>query len=644
LQVILGSHIHVPFGAGDEEFEQACRLRLKPFVSALYRFPQIQGTLHYSGALLTWVDRIYPECTMSIDELVSRKQVELLGGGFYEPRFSLIPLQDKIGQVEMLTTYLRKRFGKKPQGCWLPTLSWEQNLVGPLASCGMLYTFLGEDRFRLAGLGGDDLYAPCLSEDQGKLISVFPVSRTLEDLVVPGTRDAAPFLAALGQLAARLPDPASRVVSVFPDPCRRLESEEEAEQYWRGFFQGLSESLPNFDFTTPGRFIKGRNGFKKAYFPGSPDHRHLIDYPAANGIYAKMIFSRTLINQLRGDKSRKHTALEELWKAQGCDVFGPAESGGIYRGDLRKSAYRSMLEAEKITREAGTFIPCLLNFDFDLDNEDEYLFQGERINCYIHQEGASVFELDYLPRSWNSLDTFSRHPPRPGGTAENPGNPENCPCRGARFSDLIIPAPEGVPVPRSLREALEGREHSVRYCGNERFRQAGMDKTRGKVSFLLPETDRGPFRTIRLEKTYHLRKDTLSVAYTLSNRGEGDERFFFAPVITFSFPGDGEACQRVFVNGAPLPAAGTAQGQENSAPVHGADTLKFQDLKNETVISLGAARPFDGWICPVYYQIPPGPDSPGRTAYQSTCVVPLFSTRLSPGESHGLSLSLKFTH
>jgi predicted glycosyl hydrolase (DUF1957 family) len=63
--------------------------------------------------------------------------VEILGGGFYEPMMPLIPLQDKIGQIELLTTYLRKQFGKRPQGCWLPALAWEQNMVSFLSACGM---------------------------------------------------------------------------------------------------------------------------------------------------------------------------------------------------------------------------------------------------------------------------------------------------------------------------------------------------------------------------------------------------------------------------------------------------------------------------------------------------------------------------
>jgi hypothetical protein len=623
-RIILGSHVHIPYGARDEEFEQACSLKIKPFVSALYKFPQIQGTLHYSGALLSWVDRVYPECTMTIDNLVSRKQVELLGGGFYEPQFSLIPLQDKIGQVEMLTTYLRKRFGKKPQGCWLPALGWEQNFVGPLSSCGMAYTFLGEPSFRRAGLEGADLYAPCLSEDQGKTIAVFPVALSLAEACRPGEEAAAPFLEALKALLRGLSDSDSRVVSVFPDPCGAMNSAGEAELFWHRFFQGLSEASGEIEFTTPGRFIKTLKGLRRVYFPGSPERRYLVEFPEANGIYAKMVFSHTLINQLRGDKSRKRTALEELWKAQGCDAYGPAESGGIYRGDLRKSAYRSILEAEKITRETGAFMPHLMNFDFDLDNEDEYLLQGERINCYIRPEGAGVFELDYLPRSWNYLDTF-RSPGEGGGLPE----------RRACFSDLLLGETEaGLP---GLEEALAAGGE-IRRCFDERYQVADMDKSRCRVNFVLPEKEEGPFGSIRVEKRYQLRKDTLALTYTLSGRGEEPERFRFIPLVELSFSGDGEDKQRIFANGAALAAGG------GTLKLRGVEILKFQDLENEIVINLGSDRAFDGWIIPRHGAAPDKFKLPPGASYQSTCVAPLYRVRLGPGESWTLNISVKFTH
>jgi hypothetical protein len=276
-----------------------------------------------------------------------------------------------------------------------------------------------------------------------------------------------------------------------------------------------------------------------------------------------------------------------------------------------------MLEAEKITRENGSFIPFLMNFDFDLDNEDEYLFQGEYINCYVRLEGAGLFELDYLPRSWNYLDTFAHPDGRPSG-----------------FSDLILPASWGAGDPEDRVKTLAGPE--IRRCAGERFQVGDMDKGHCKASFILPEKDQGPFRSIRMEKSYQLRKEALLVNYKLRNTGEAEENFLFVPVVELSFPGDGEEYQRIFSGGTGIPPV-----PPEGAGIAGAKSLKFHDIKNETILTLEADKGFDGRIVPVYCPIPGEKDS--RGAYQSTRVVPLFKVRLPAGESWKLALSLKFT-
>ena len=124
ITLILGSHAHVPYGAETSEFEKTYAGLVRPFISGLCKFPHIQAALHYSGVLLHWIERSHPEMFMSIEDMVNRKQVEMLGGGFYEPMLPIIPSQDKIGQIELLTTYLRRQFGKRPQGCWIPAFAW----------------------------------------------------------------------------------------------------------------------------------------------------------------------------------------------------------------------------------------------------------------------------------------------------------------------------------------------------------------------------------------------------------------------------------------------------------------------------------------------------------------------------------------
>ncbi|MDR1586624.1 MAG: DUF1926 domain-containing protein [Treponema sp.] len=622
LILILGSHAHVPYGAVDREFEKVYKDHVKPFVSTLYKFPKIQAALHYSGVLLNWIERNHPELFMLMEDMVSRRQTELLGGGFYEPMLPLIPLQDKIGQIEFLTTYLRKQFGKRPLGCWIPDPAWEQNLAGPLSSCGMQYTFLDEERFLGAGLAGADLFYPCLCEDQGKLITVFPVSRTagaaLAEKKLPQV---------IEDLRKSLPAGKTRMASVFP--ARVFAEGEEAPDFsWNRFFEDLS--LSGLECLSPGKLLKGLDGLKKVYIPETVlPRRFVIEHPEAAGIYSKMIFTSVLINQLRGDKSRKQTAREELWKAQGCDLFCSSER--LLNSGLRKAAYRSLLGAERITREKGKFSSSLIQFDFDLDGEGEYLFQDQKINCYIRIRGGGLFELDYLPRTWNYLDTS-------GGRSA--------------FADCFLPqdfTPEELPgFMDSPADSSDGRGRfgireradslkAIRFCGNENYELAELDRVRGKVRLRLPAEKpaapsakgyASPFAQIEIEKSFSLKKDTLTVSYNLTNRGGAETVFQFAPHIDLSFPGGADFVRffRCRTGSKDIPLS---ENQEKNI-----ETLKIQDLKNEVQIALGSSDPFGACVKPI---------GAGGVC-QSNCIIPVVPFSLAPGKSRSLEFTLKFLH
>jgi hypothetical protein len=613
---MLGSHRHLPWGSGDDEFEELYRRDLKPLCTALYKFPRISMTLHYSGVLLQWVEQRHPGFILLLRDLVSRRQVEFLGGGFYDPLFPLLPLPDKIGQIELFTTYLRRQFGKRPGGCWLPALAWEQSLAGPLNTCGMGYTVLDERAFAAAGGDGpgEAGYAPCITEDQGKIVTVFPLFRWLEEAL-----EREPLARVLESLAARLPAGGEHIVTVFP---RRFRAErgEAPESFFQQLFEDLSHSPPRFEFSLPGRVFRGLKNSGKLYFPssigrgaayGHLPRQALTSHPEAKGIYSKMMFTHLLINQLRGDKARKRTAREELWKSQGGDLFYapenfrgiPGEGLPLYRHPLRKAAYRSLLEAEKASREKGNFSPSLSGFDFDFDGQPEYLFQGNPLNCYIGTAGAAIFELDYLPRSWNYLDTFS--PPGESGR------------RRTAFADYLFP-------PASASEAAGGG----RFCGAERFEAAAMDRAQGTVRFRLSPRPELPFGMVELQKTYCLKRDALTAEYVLYNRGSDPLEFTLVPRLDFSFAGGDEDSLRVFKRpGGDPPAQDGSFGD--------AEVLELQDLKNGVLLSFSANRSFQGRILPVCA----GEDG----GYQSTCLSPQFFLGLKAGESWTAEFRLRLS-
>jgi hypothetical protein len=574
---------------------------------------------------------------MLMKDLVARKQVELLGGGFYEPLLPLLPLPDKIGQIEMLTTYLRREFGKRPQGCWLSALAWEQNLLGVLNACGMGYTFFSEEQFLRAGLSGPDLYAPCISEDQGKLITIFPFSN----------RCAADFFREKPSLVLKrlAEEGGRRIISVFPGlvlGSKKSATDEEIQ----AFFEDLSRCDSFVEFTTPGKLYKTLRGLKKAYFPGSSEgefsfqnrerettgwteagspRQFLINYPEANGIYSKMMFINVLINQLRGDKSRKRTAREELWKAQGYDVFCQTQYGGIYRNTIRNAVYRALLVAERITREKGAFAPSLSVFDFDLDGEWEYLFQDVHINCYIKSQGASIFELDYLPKTWNYLDTMA---PRRSGPGDALPPVENI--RRTAFADFL--SPFDITFQGLAKESAAGtfyEDPAGRCCGTEQYEVLDLDRVHGNLCFRLPSRPELPFGLVGIEKKYQLKKDTLTVRYRLINHGGKAERFCFIPRIDLAFPGEGDSYQRIsgLCSGAKEPVfLKPADGAEELLEV---GDIEFRDIKNEATIALHSGRAFDLWLYPL--RIPCRINDQIANWYQSTCIMPVNRIVLESG-------------
>lgn len=627
INLILGFHAHIPHGSPEPEFEGVCKKNLKPFVSTLYKYPRIQAALHCSGTLLYWVERNYPELFMLIEDMVSRRQVELLGGGFYEPILPLLPLQDKIGQIELLTTYLRKHFGKRPQGCWIPAQTWEQNLIAPLVACGMGYTFLSEDQFRDNGIEARDMYSPCLSEEQGKVIAVFPVFRSIENKLAQTSAQTV-----FRELWERLPHEGEHVVSVFPRSVYTCD-DEAADYAWNRFFEEISLSEMIVECVTPSKVIKGHKKFKKACFPVSQaqgnisPRRYLIACPEANSIYSKMIFTNMLINQLRGDKARKQNAREEMWKAQGCDLFSSPEY--LYCHSLRKAAYRALLGAERITREKTKFVSSLIQYDFDFDGAAEFLFQDQKLNCYTQTMGAGIFELDYMPKAWNYLDTCNFYGPPVSDNALPAAFLKQTETAGRliSFADSFLP-------PGTDSEAfLDGNIKTGRLCAGKQYAVTDHDKVKGKVVFSLAPEEGVPFGDIEITKTFSLKKDTLSVSYTLCNHGADNIEFQFAPCVDLSFPGDGEGFVRIYAR-----KTGSQETPVSLPLTYNADGLRILDIKNEAIVVFSSSHTFDVCIKPRYIK------SGEKALYQSTAFLPVFTITLAAEESWTNDFSLKFTY
>ena len=161
-QLTLLIHAHQPVGNFGDVFERAYAQSYLPFVEVLSRHPSIRLGLHYTGSLLEWMERAHPEYFEKLRGLVDRRQIEIVGGGYYEPILIAIPPGDRQEQITRLADYVEKHFGARPKGAWLAERVWEPQLPSSLAPAGVEYTLVDDNHFLGAGFELERTVRPLL--------------------------------------------------------------------------------------------------------------------------------------------------------------------------------------------------------------------------------------------------------------------------------------------------------------------------------------------------------------------------------------------------------------------------------------------------------------------------------------------------
>jgi alpha-amylase len=655
LKLILGTINSLPIGLKDAEIEEIYQRDYKPFIAAVYDFPQLACTLHFSGYLLNWLDSRHSEFTDVLRDLTKRKQVEMLGGAFYDPVLPLIPRADQLDQFEKLTTWLRKKIGSRPRGGWIGEMEWEPSLASGLNSCGMDYVFLSDNHFAAAGIPAGERFQPCVTEDQGKTLVVFPLCddwgqdipnlEPREILEKIKTLHTAAGTGSGEKLAVILVD--GRIFGCSAEGSKKWYKEKRLAE----FFRLLQDSPDWLELIHPSRFLRQYPPRRRAYFPCasrpelarlslSPDERaaydalaksaksgrramtagggffrrFLVRYPEAGDLYAKMQYVNILVSQIRGDKYRKSSAREELWKAQQGCVYWPSPCfGGIYSNALRKKAYQALISAEKITRQEGVFIPSIVTADFDLDRRTEYLYQGNEMNAYIHTLGARLFELDYLPKSWNYLDTLARG----RETAEDKAADFYS---RKTFIDYFFDETLGMDDFESLNFPRAS------FLGEAPFELVKCDRERSEL--VLEYTGDAPSGgRVRIIKKFIFKGAGINLYYTLTNAGTENLSLMFGCELNFSFVSKKAEDLKIFRT---EEDSRVSVSPERTA-LKNLSELAFEDFANDTVLSFSTLEPAQVWSLPVE-TFCPGREGE-KSIYQSSCLVPRWKLKLAPGSS-----------
>jgi hypothetical protein len=460
----LAVHNHQPLGNFPWVFEQAYQQAYLPLVEALKRHPHVRLSLHYSGCLIDWIVQNHPEFLECLDELVDRRQVEIMGGAYYEPILPAIPDADKSGQIAKMTGFIRQRFGLEPSGLWLAERVWEPYLAKILAQAGAQWTLVDDNAFKSLGLEDKDLFGYYITEEQGFTVKVFPISKQLRysipwhdveevmDYLDKESSDGDDRIAILGDDGEKFgvwpgtyeycwqkgwidefftalkanenwlhTIPLGEYVSRFPAkgriylPCAAYEEMMEwslpADKSWE--YTNLKHKLE----------AEGHHNITQFMYSGLW-RNFLVKYPEINRMHKKMLRVHRKVYQARAINERD-AGLDELWQAQCNCPYWHGVFGGIYLADIRATTYSRLVQAEskaenivhrsrswlsKIRRSGRSWMEWQ-KLDFDDDGKEELLVDSDEFSIYLSpEEGGSIFEWDIRCHNYNVLSTLARRP------------------------------------------------------------------------------------------------------------------------------------------------------------------------------------------------------------------------------------------
>ena len=431
INLLFGIHCHQPVGNFEHILDESFKMCYLPFIEAMERHPKIRFSVHYSGILYDWFKEKHPEFLELLARMVRRGQVEVMTAGYYEPIIPIIPDADKLGQIAMETEFIKKNFKLSPRGAWLTERIWEPHLPKILAEAGVEYVTVNDFHFFSAGFKKEDLFGYYVTEEQGTMLNVFPISKELRYLIpfrLP--EETIKFLRENatedGRHAAILADDGEKF-GVWPGTYKWVFEE--------GYLENLLKALEaNLDWIRPMTFSEYLDEYPalgQVYLPsasyaemiewsGGYFRNFFVKYPESNNMHKKMLMVSSKIQTLKKNKGSddRHKLLaqaeKELYMAQCNCAYWHGVFGGLYLSYLRDAIYDHLLRAEniiqKFQRGDKAFTEVLVT-DFDKDGSEEVLMSNPYLNLYLSPKlGGGIFELDYKPKNFNLTNVMTRRP------------------------------------------------------------------------------------------------------------------------------------------------------------------------------------------------------------------------------------------
>jgi len=413
----------------------------KPLAKFLYTHPSFPFSISFNGSLLQFFKKRKNELITIFKELADRKQLEIIGGAYYDAILPLIFPVDRNGQIDLLTSEIRQIMGKRPRGMTILADAWDSSLVNNINTCGIEYVLMNNpvtNEYK-------DSYLPLIMTDLGKSVEIFPYY----DEFIPNSEISPEDFCnsikkAVGKAQKKSPyiqmEP-NRVIVIsleYNQIIPLIESKwlEKLDEYLK------TNTEDKIILSTPSIYRKEEDIKLPAYIscgvtekfidqdeiygiklPAKTKvnysfYKYLENYQSGTSLYRKILYTSNLVNQYKKDKLRKKTARDKLWLAQKGEAI-IWNSIDVARNIVnRQTAYKNLIEIEKILSDDSSFRETITNFDYDSDGRKEYVCRMKNFFSYISLISGAMMELEVLKGGGNYVDNLERKAAWDGQTDE----------------------------------------------------------------------------------------------------------------------------------------------------------------------------------------------------------------------------------
>ncbi|MHB1660919.1 MAG: alpha-amylase/4-alpha-glucanotransferase domain-containing protein [bacterium] len=449
VKFILGFHCHQPVGNFDFVFKKVHEKSYSPLIRTLTA-RNVKFCLHVSGILLEWWEENDPELIKIIAKSVENEEIEIIGGGYYEPILAAIPKKDRLKQLDMLGRALKRLFGKYPEGIWIAERIWQPDIIKDLREAGLNYAFLDDFQFFQAGIPQDDIDSIFRTEYDGEYLDIFPIHERLRYKIPFAQPDES-----LNEIKY-LNDRISKLSVMFDDAEKMGGWPDTFEWVYgkdgnKGWLENFIDSANSNDgnsgirFELPSHILDNNTARVPVYLPissyremgewtlpaekrqsyeeirlqnpsaplgGGIWHNFLTRYPEANLHHKRMLNLSYKINYtVKTDHKYLEEALSELFKSQANDAYWHGVFGGIYLPHLRRAIRKALILSYKLYKGDIKEVLEKEYYDFDTDGEKEILFSNDDWLIIYKRSAGSFLALDYTGKDLlHSLgDVFCLH-------------------------------------------------------------------------------------------------------------------------------------------------------------------------------------------------------------------------------------------